>query len=165
MFDEFKKIKNFVFDIDGVLTNAKLLITEEGELLRSVSVRDGLAIKMALERGYRVAIITGGKSDGVYKRFTALGVKDYYSGVHDKMPVFKAYIERHNLKLEETLYIGDDLPDLPVIHHAGLGCAPKDAINEVLETADYICNANGGEGCARELIEKVLKLNDNWLRA
>ena len=162
---DWSSVRAFLFDVDGVLTDARILVTETGELLRSMSVRDGYAMKRALEAGYRIAIVTGGTSAGVRDRFVKLGVLDVYSGVHDKGPVVAAYRERHGLAREACLYLGDDLPDLPAFREVGVPCAPRDADAEVLARADYVCARGGGEGCARELIEAVMRARGEWLPA
>ena len=161
----FKAIRAFVFDVDGVMTDARIQVQNNGELLRSVSIRDGFAIKHALDQGFRVAIITGGQSEGIRLRFAALGLTDYYSGVVDKSTVLEAYMSRHNLSREEVLYMGDDIPDLGPLSMAGIGCAPADACPEVLAKADYISHRNGGDACVRDVIERVMKLNSRWIQA
>ena len=158
----FAKIKAFVFDVDGVMTAGRVLVGEGGELLRTVSIKDGYAVQLAIKLGYRVAIITGGSSDGVRKRFSKLGVKDYYSGVQSKKEVFVAYLERHGLQANEVLYMGDDIPDYDVMKLVGLAAAPSDACPEILAVSHFVSGLKGGEGCVRDVIERVLKLNGSW---
>ena len=161
--EKFKDIKTFIFDVDGVLTNSELIVLESGKLLRKMSVRDGYAIKRAIQKGYRVAIITGGKSEGVVSRLKALGVVDVYAGIEDKADAYRELVYTYDLKPLEILYMGDDFPDIPVMHKVGLATCPKDAAHEVIEIADYISPTEGGKGCARDVIEKVLRLQGKWL--
>jgi 3-deoxy-D-manno-octulosonate 8-phosphate phosphatase (KDO 8-P phosphatase) len=162
LFDKFKAVKAFVFDVDGVFTNNEMLVTESGELLRSVSVRDGQAVKWAIQAGFQVAIITGGRSEGLKKRFTDLGIQEYYSGISDKWPAFQSFMQRTGINALQCCYMGDDLPDLPVMRKVMLSCAPTDAVPEVLQTADYISPIAGGRGCVRDIIEKALKIQQKW---
>lgn len=158
----FKPIRTFVFDVDGVMTDARVLVTETGALLRTMSIRDGYAIQVAVQRGYRVAIITGGTSEGVRLRFLRLGVDDYYSGIRDKVLTLEAYHQRHGLDTAETLYMGDDMLDIAAMRLVGLACAPSDAIPQVLAVARYTSPRAGGAGCVRDVIERVLTLNGHW---
>ena len=123
-FEHFQYIKTFIFDVDGVLTNSQVLVLEDGKLLRSMNVRDGLAIKKALNAGYRICIITGGKSEGVKIRLQNLGVQDIYLGQSDKLEAYEEYRDIYNLNPEEILYMGDDLPDYPVMRKVGIAACP-----------------------------------------
>ncbi len=155
-------IKTFIFDVDGVLTDGKILITNEGELLRSFDTKDGYAMKCALVQGYKIAIITGGRNQGVEERFKELGVYDIYMGAHHKLDAFQDLLDNYDLDPETILYIGDDVPDIPVMEKVGLGCCPADAVSDVKAMADYVSHKNGGEGCVRELIEQVLRVQGKW---
>lgn len=161
--EKFREVHTFIFDVDGVLTDNQILITEEGHLLRKMNVRDGYAIKKAVREGYRVCIITGGNSEGVRKRLEGLGVTDIYAGKSEKMETFEAYVLQHDLDLHGILYMGDDFPDKPVMRRVGLPTCPNDAIPEILEFVDYISPFKGGDGCVRDVIEKVLKLQGKWI--
>ncbi len=160
---KFDKITHFVFDVDGVFTNSQLLITEEGNLLRTMNVRDGYAVKVALQQGIKMAIITGGSSQGVSKRLKALGIHEVYSGVWDKGSVFSKILEDENITQDQVLYVGDDIMDLPCLKAAGIGVCPKDGAIEAIEVADMITESNGGEGCVREVIQKVLEYQSKWV--
>jgi 3-deoxy-D-manno-octulosonate 8-phosphate phosphatase (KDO 8-P phosphatase) len=162
IFEYFKKINTFIFDVDGVLTNNDMLITEAGELLRTMSARDGFAIKHALQSGYRIAIITGGRSQGVIKRLQGLGIKDIFSGIEDKLPIYRNYLKENKLSSDTILYMGDDLPDLDIMRYVGLAACPADATPEVIEKCNYISPLNGGAGCVRDVIEKTMKLRGHW---
>lgn len=156
------QIKTFVFDVDGVLTNGKILINSDGELLRSFDTKDGYAIKCALVKGFKVAIITGGRNEAVRKHFKELGIFDIYLGVHHKLKAYEDLMDNYDLNPQEVLYVGDDVPDIPVMEKVGLGCCPADAVSDVKIMADYVSHKKGGEGCIRELIEQVLRVQGKW---
>jgi 3-deoxy-D-manno-octulosonate 8-phosphate phosphatase (KDO 8-P phosphatase) len=164
LFDKMKAVRAFVLDVDGVFTNNEVLITEAGELLRTMNVRDGQAIKWAIEKGYRVCIITGGRSAGVINRLSALGISDIYSGQHEKLPVFQQFLSQYQLSPFEVCYMGDDLPDLPPMRKSGLRACPNDAVHEVQAVAEYISPFAGGMGCVRDVVEKVMKIREDWVK-
>lgn len=161
--EKFRNIHTFIFDVDGVLTNNEVLVLEDGQLLRKMNMRDGLAIKMAVNAGYRICIITGGKSEGVKKRLEGLGVRDIYLNRQEKLEAYEEFVTLNELNQEGILYMGDDLPDRPIMRKVGFPTCPKDAAREIFEIAKYISPFKGGEGCARDVIEKVLKLQGKWL--
>jgi len=156
------KIKTFIFDVDGVLTDGKILINSDGELLRSFDTKDGYAMKCALVKGFKIAIITGGRNEAVRERFRELGVIDIYLGAHNKLDAYQDLMDNYDFNPEEILYIGDDIPDIPVMEKVGLGCCPADAASDVKAMADYVSHKKGGEGCVRELIEQVLRVQGKW---
>ena len=156
------KIKTFIFDVDGVLTDGKILINSDGELLRSFDTKDGYAMKSALVKGFKIVIITGGRNEAVRERFKELGVIDIYLGAHHKLDAYQDLMDNYDLNPEEILYIGDDIPDIPVMEKVGLGCCPADAASDVKAMADYVSHKKGGEGCVRELIEQVLRVQGKW---
>ena len=158
----FQDITTFVFDVDGVLTDGGVLLLENGLQARRMNIKDGLALQMALTNGYRVVVISGGSSGPVIHRLQYLGLDEVHLGLKDKLKFLAAFLEQNNLKWKEVLYMGDDLPDLPVLAQAGLPCCPADAAIEVKKSSKYISPLNGGYGCVRDVIEKVLKLNDHW---
>lgn len=161
--EKFSEINTFIFDVDGVLTNNEVLVLEGGELLRKMNIRDGYALKTAVEAGYNVCVITGGKSEGVRKRLNNLGVTDVFMGrSKDKLDAFEEYIYEKDLNPQEILYMGDDLPDYEVMRKVGLPACPRDAAPEIIDLAEYISPFNGGAGCVRDVIEKVLRLHGNW---
>ena len=163
MLERFADISTFFFDVDGVLTNNMILILEDGKLLRQMNVRDGLAIKMALQQGYRICIITGGRSEGVVERLRGLGIQDIHSGIADKLEVYEELKALYDLADEEILYMGDDLPDYTVMRRVGLPVCPADAAPEITELAHYISPLVGGAGCVRDVIEKVMRIQGKWL--
>lgn len=161
--ERFKDIQTFIFDVDGVLTNSEIIVLESGKLLRKMNIRDGYAIKHALKNGYQIVIITGGKSEGVVTRLNNLGVKEIYSGVNNKIERYEELIYTYKLNPLNILYMGDDFPDIEVMHKVGIAACPKDAAHEVIEIADYISPIDGGKGCVRDVIEKVMRLHGKWV--
>lgn len=163
--DLFKGIKAFAFDIDGVLSKQTITLDSDGELLRTMNIRDGYAIRWAIKVGFPVTIITGGYGDALVTRFSRIDVpsEDIHMKCHFKVPVFEEFLKRHNLKAEEVLYMGDDIPDYEVMKMVGVAAAPKDAAKEILEISNYISPINGGEGCGRDVIQKVLEANNLWM--
>jgi 3-deoxy-D-manno-octulosonate 8-phosphate phosphatase (KDO 8-P phosphatase) len=160
--EKFKSIRTFVFDVDGVMTDGSVLVYETGEQVRRMSTRDGYSLQLALKKGYRVVVISGGNSEGVRRRLQYLGIQDIYLKVHDKVEVLREYARENNLDEKDMLYMGDDIPDYGAMQHVGLACAPADAAPEIRHMAAYISSFNGGQGCVRDVIEKVLKLNGHW---
>ncbi|AZQ44389.1 KdsC family phosphatase [Nonlabens ponticola] len=156
------QIKAFVFDVDGVLTDGRLLISESGELLRTMNAKDGYAMKTALNNGYKVCIITGGKNEGVKSRLVGLGVTDVFLNANDKIIQLEQYMKKHGLQAHEILYMGDDMPDIPVMQEVGLACCPQDAIPEVKAVSHYISHKHGGDACVRDVIEQVMKVHKKW---
>lgn len=158
----FKDITTFVFDVDGVLTDSTVLLLENGLQARQMHIKDGLALQMALNNGYHVFILSGGSSEPVIRRLQYLGIKEIHLGVKDKRIFFNSLRQQHGLSWKEILYMGDDLPDIPVLEEVGLACCPDDAVPEVKNASAYISPIAGGKGCVRDVIEKVLKLNNHW---
>ena len=156
-------ITTFIFDVDGVLTDGTITVTTDGEMLRTMNIKDGYALKTAVDRGYHVCIISGGSNQGVKLRLEGLGIKDIFLGTHHKTEVLSKYVKDNALKLENVLYMGDDIPDLNVMKTVGLTCCPQDAVPEIKEISKYISHKNGGKGCVRDVIEQVLKVQGKWL--
>lgn len=159
---EFKKVTTFIFDIDGVLTDGTLLVLPDGLQARQMHVKDGFGLQMAMKHGYRVFIISGGVSEESKKRLEYLGIKDIHIGIADKTAFVTEILKSNKIKWTEVLYMGDDLPDMPLMSKVGLSACPADAVSEVRSTVKYISPINGGWGCARDVIEKVLKVNGHW---
>lgn len=157
-------ISTFIFDIDGVLTDGSVIVTESGEQQRIMNIKDGYALQLAIKKGYRIAIISGGSSEGVRDRFTKLGVTDVFMSSHNKLKVFNDYCEKHSLEHKEILYMGDDIPDIKVLQLVGIPTCPLDAVAEVKAVSIYISHQNGGKGAVRDVIEQVLKVQDNWMQ-
>ena len=158
----FKPITTFVFDIDGVLTDGTILVFENGEQVRSMNIKDGYALQLAIRKGYRVAVISGANATGVQLRLNKLGITDVFLQVENKEQKLLEYLKTHQLEWNEILFMGDDIPDYAVMKLAGLSCAPADAAGAIRHIAKYISTIEGGKGCVRDVIEKVLKLNGHW---
>jgi 3-deoxy-D-manno-octulosonate 8-phosphate phosphatase (KDO 8-P phosphatase) len=157
----FKPVKTFVFDVDGVLATDMLLIVQ-GDWVRSMNIKDGFGLQLAVKKGYRVVIISGAKSVPVMERLAGLGINDIFLGVSDKKEKLLEYVQQYDLKWEEILFMGDDIPDLSAMQLVGMPCCPADAVTEIKLVSKYISPVNGGSGCGRDVIEKVLKLNGHW---
>ena len=160
----FSKIKAFAFDVDGVLTDGGILADLNGELYRVFDSKDGMAIRMAVMKGFHMAIITGGRSESIRQRFGSCGIKpeDGYLRSRAKIEDFEDFCQRHGLEPEEVMYFGDDLPDIPVMVACGCRVCPSVAVDEVKEIAGLISTKPGGKGCAREIIQTVLKEQGKW---
>ena len=162
MLDLFGSITTFVFDVDGVLTDGTLFVFENGEQVRRMNIKDGYALQLAIKKGYRVAIFSGSVSEAVVKRLNKLGVMDVFMDVKDKKSRIQEYMLQHQISAEEMLFMGDDIPDYSIMKEVALPCAPSDAVPEIKQIAKYISPSPGGQGCVRDVIEKVLKLRDHW---
>lgn len=161
--EKFNSIDTLIFDVDGVMTDSRLRVQEDGTLLRTMNVRDGYALKRAVQAGLTVCIITGGRSEGVAIRLRNLGVQHIYHSIQDKLGAYQQFIEKYEIDEERTLYMGDDLPDFDVMRKVELPCCPRDAAHEIVEIAQYVSPYDGGDGCVRDVIEKILRLQDKWL--
>jgi 3-deoxy-D-manno-octulosonate 8-phosphate phosphatase (KDO 8-P phosphatase) len=157
------KIKALVFDVDGVLSSEMIPLHPSGEPMRMVNTKDGYALQLAVKQGLCVAIISGGKTDAVRIRYQGLGSKDIYLGSSLKIKDYNDLKAKYNFSDEEILYMGDDIPDLEVMRNCGLPCCPKDAVPEVKDLSLYISNKDGGHGCARDVVEQVLKAQGTWM--
>lgn len=155
-------ITTFVFDIDGVLTDSSVHVSQNGEMLRIMNIRDGFAMKAAIECGYNVCIISGGSNEGVRIRLTNLGITEIHLGSSDKVKTFKEYNELYNINPEHVLYMGDDIPDYHVMKVVGLPTCPQDAVAEIKAISKYISHKKGGKGAVREVIEQVMKVQGKW---
>ncbi|HYM93458.1 MAG TPA: HAD hydrolase family protein [Chitinophagaceae bacterium] len=158
----FKKINTFIFDVDGVLTDGALLLLENGLQARRMNIKDGYALQLAIKNDYRILVVSGSQSAQVFQRLEKLGIKEVHMSVTDKKALVADYMKKNNLSPEQVLYMGDDIPDLPAMTITGLPCCPADAVAEVKQASKYISQVNGGFGCVRDVVEKVLKLNDHW---
>lgn len=160
---DLKKIKAFVFDVDGVLSRDVIPLSPEGDPMRTVNIKDGYALQLAVKKGYKIAIITGGYTEAVKIRFSRLGIEDIYMKSAIKMHDFRHFTEKYHLSAEEIMYAGDDIPDYEVMKQAGLPVAPADAAPEIKSIAKYISSRRGGEGVARDIIEQTLKAQGHWM--
>ncbi len=157
-----KEITTFIFDIDGVITDGILIMHPSGEFLRNMSVKDGYAIKQAINNGYNVFIISGGESKSMKKRLQFLGIKEVYMGVSNKEKVYRKLKKKYKLTNKEVIYMGDDIPDLGVLGKVGISSCPQDAVQEVREVCEYVSHYAGGKGAVRDVIRQVLKVNNQW---
>lgn len=155
-------IKTFIFDVDGVMTDGIVTLSPDGDMLRTMNVKDGYALQLAIKKSYKIFIITGGRSELVRQRFAALGIKNIYIGVQDKIKLFHKIVEENNLDKHEILYMGDDIPDYKIMKEVGLPVCPADAAEEIKNISRYISPLNGGKGCVRDVIEQVLKVQNSW---
>lgn len=158
-----KQIKGFVFDVDGVFTDGQVYLVSGRNFMRSINIRDGFAVQHAIKMGFPVAIITGGNSKAVKKRFEYLGVKDIYMQSSNKIKDYELFRRKYNFENKDLLYMGDDLPDFEIMKLTGLSSCPSDAAHEIQEVAQYISDKKGGDGCVRDIIEQVLRVHDKWL--
>ena len=161
--DNLKNIKTFIFDYDGVLSDGKVWIINESDQIRNSTVKDGYAMHHALKKGYRIAIISGGKGESMRIRLNNLGITDVFQGVGNKMDVFEQYCRKHKIDPNTVLYMGDDIPDMVVMKNVGIAACPADAVAEIKEISHYISHQKGGEGCVRDVIEQVLKVHGDWM--
>ena len=155
-------ITTFIFDIDGVLTDSSVHVSQNGEMLRIMNIRDGFAMKAAIESGYNVCIISGGSNEGVRIRLQNLGISDIHLGSSDKVTTFNDYTENYKINPEQVLYMGDDIPDYHVMKLVGLPTCPQDAVSEIKAISKYISHVKGGRGAVREVIEQVMKVQGKW---
>ena len=160
---DLRKIRGFIFDVDGVLSKDVIPLHPNGDPMRTVNIKDGYALQLAVKKGYQVAIITGGYTDSVKMRFERLGVKYIYMRSSVKMKDYTDFMNRTGLEPEEVLYAGDDIPDYEVMKLVGLPVAPADAASEIKDISLYISSKNGGEGIARDVIEQTMKTQGTWL--
>lgn len=160
--EDLTKIKAFIFDVDGVLSTEVLSLNTNGDPMRTVNIKDGYAIHMAVKLGFPIAIITGGDCENIKKRYERLGIEDIYMKSFNKLERFNEWIEKKNLKADEILYMGDDLPDYPVMKIVGVATAPADAAVEVKSLCKYISDKKGGEGCVRDVVEQVMRAQHKW---
>lgn len=166
MAKSYKEIMNdittFIFDVDGVLTDGTVHVSQTGEMLREMNIKDGFAMKAALETGYNVCIISGGSNEGVRIRLRNLGITDIHLGTPDKVATFNEYVELYDIKPEQVLYMGDDIPDYHVMQLVGLPTCPQDSSPEIKTISRYISHKFGGKGAVRDVIEQVMKVHGKW---
>ena len=163
--DELKKIRAFIFDVDGVLSNQTQNLTHEGESIRTSCTKDGYALMYCIRKGYIVGIISGGGAPGVRERMEKLGIKpeNIYLKIANKLEALEEIILRYSLQKEEIMYMGDDIPDYNVMTQVGLPVCPLDACEEIKSVARYISDVKGGEGCVRDVVAQVLKAKGDWM--
>lgn len=157
------KIKAIIFDVDGVLSAETIVLAASGEPLRTVNIKDGYAIQLAIKKDLRIAILTGGRTEAVRMRYAGLGVTDIYMGCAVKINTYEAFKEKYHLKDEEILYVGDDIPDFEVMKKVGCACCPADACPDIKQISCYVSDRKGGCGVGRDIIEQVMRAQGKWL--
>lgn len=160
---DLKEIKAIIFDIDGVLSSETITLSSEGEPLRTVNIKDGYAIQLAMKLGLRIAIMTGAKVTSIRKRYEGLGVEDIYIGCSVKIETYETFLQKYGLTDKEIMYMGDDIPDLEIMRRVGCPVCPKDACPEIKEASVYVSDSIGGHGCGRDIIEQVLRAQGKWI--
>lgn len=158
-----KAVKAIVFDVDGVLSCATIAMDSEGDPIRTINIKDGYAIQLAVKMGIKLVIMTGGHNENIRRRYQYLGVEDVFLKCSQKTETWHKYLAENHLQPEEVVYMGDDIPDLQVMKLAGCPCCPKDAASEIKAVAKYVSDYTGGNGCARDIIEQVLRAKGLWL--
>lgn len=161
--EKLKKIKAFVFDVDGVFTDGTIHLSSDGSMSRIMNVLDGYAVVKAIKKGYTIGVITGGDDPGVRHRIRYLGIQDYYAKSHNKMVDYIHFKEKYNLSNNEILVMGDDIPDISIMKQACISACPINAVPEVKFIADYISLVHGGKGAVRDVIEQVMKIQSTWI--
>ncbi len=154
----------FVFDVDGVMTDGGIIPTADGDFIRRYNAKDGYALAYAVKLGYRICIITGGRGRMLERRLQMLGIRRYYTDCMDKIATLRSYLAEEGLDPQRVIYMGDDIPDLDCMREVGIPVCPADAASEVLETARYVSEFNGGAGAVRDIIEQVLRARGDWAR-
>jgi 3-deoxy-D-manno-octulosonate 8-phosphate phosphatase (KDO 8-P phosphatase) len=161
--EDLVRVKAFIFDIDGVLSLQTISLNSFGVPKRTVNLRDGYALQLAVKKGYHIGIISGSNSRDYVKRLKGLGVNDIYLRSRSKLDNFNTFLKKHSLDKSDVLFMGDDIPDFQVMKVAGIPVCPSDADSEIKQVASYISDKKGGEGCVRDVIEQVLRLHNNWM--
>ncbi|MDD7252050.1 MAG: HAD hydrolase family protein [Prevotellaceae bacterium] len=156
------KIRALLFDVDGVLSAPSIALGSDGQPVRTVNIKDGYALQLAIKRKLQVAIITGAKTEAVRERYIHLGISEVHLGCSVKSKVYADLCQRLSLRDDEIMYMGDDIPDYEVMKRCGLPCCPADAAPEIKAISRYVCTACGGMGCVREVIEQILRAQGKW---
>lgn len=160
---DLKKIKAVVFDVDGVLSESTITLHPDGEPMRTVNIKDGYAIQLAVKQGLHVAIMTGADVKSIRMRYEALGVKDIYTGCSVKITTYDNFMNEYSLRDDEVIFVGDDIPDYEVMIRCGCPCCPADACPDIKAISRYISSAAGGRGVGRDILEQVLRSQGKWL--
>lgn len=156
------KITTIMFDIDGVITDGKVFVMESGEVLRNLNSKDGYALHLAAQKGYRMCVISGGNNVGIKHLLARTGINDVFINAHDKMAVYETYLMENNIHDEEVMFMGDDLPDHGIMSRVGLAACPNDAAVEIKQICQYVSPYKGGEGCVRDVLEQIMRVQGNW---
>ncbi|MDR1974629.1 MAG: HAD hydrolase-like protein [Bacteroidales bacterium] len=162
--ERLKDINTFIFDFDGVMTEGQIWVLELHKNLRASNVKDGYALHYAHKMGYNIAVISAGNGHSIHERLEGIGITEVYTEVYSKIDKFYEYIASKNVKPENVLYMGDDIPDYEIMCKVGVACCPADAVEEIKSVAHYISPIKGGKGCVRDVIEQVLKIKGDWFK-
>lgn len=162
--NKLKEITTLIFDVDGVLTDGSVFVNEDGVQSRAFNIKDGYALQLAIKCGYNVCTVSGSRSKSAVYRLNSLGIKDVYMGIHTKIEKLKIYLEEKSISPKNVLYMGDDIPDFEAMQYVGLPVCPADAVEEIKAISKYVSAYAGGTGCARDVIEKVLKIQGRWMQ-
>lgn len=160
---DLRKIKALVFDVDGVLSRQTINLDATGEPARTVNTKDGYALQYAVKQGLKIAIITGARTEAIKLRYNRLGISDVFLAATVKIEIFRHWIAENNLKADEILYMGDDIPDFEIMNIVGCPCCPADAAREIKAISLYISPSAGGEGCVRDVVETVMRAQGKWM--
>ncbi|SEV82102.1 3-deoxy-D-manno-octulosonate 8-phosphate phosphatase (KDO 8-P phosphatase) [Prevotella sp. khp7] len=160
---DLNKIRAIIFDIDGVLSSETITLSSEGEPLRTVNIKDGYAIQLAVKHGLKIAILTGANVSSIRRRYEGLGVEDIYTGCAVKIETYDKFLNKYGISDDEVMYMGDDIPDLEIMRRVGCPVCPKDACNEIKSISLYVSDLIGGHGCGRDVIEQVLRAQGKWV--
>jgi 3-deoxy-D-manno-octulosonate 8-phosphate phosphatase (KDO 8-P phosphatase) len=157
------KIKAIMLDVDGVLSQETISMNAEGVPERTVNIKDGYVLQLAVKLGYIIAIVTGGNTEAIRKRYSNLGITEIYLGSSIKINVYHQLLEKYQLNNDEVIFMGDDIPDYEVMKVCGCPCCPKDAAWEIKDISCYISNKKGGRGCVRDVMEQVMRAQGKWV--
>lgn len=160
---DLRQIKTIIFDIDGVLSAETITLSADGEPLRTVNIKDGYAIQLAVKMGLRIVIMTGATTEAVRLRYERLGVEDIYMACAVKIKTYDEFLTKYGLTDREVIYMGDDVPDLEILRRVGCPVCPQDACPDVKEACLYVSPYRGGYGCGRDIIEQTLRAQGKWL--
>ena len=160
---DLKKIKAVIFDIDGVLSAETVTLHQDGDPMRTVNIKDGYAIQLAVKMGLHIAIMTGAYTESIRLRYSKLGVSDIFLKCAVKIKTYDEFLAKYGLNDDEVIYVGDDVPDYEVMRRCGCPCCPKDACPDIKDISLYISDVKGGYGCGRDIVEQVLRAQGKWL--
>ena len=163
--EDIARIEAMVFDVDGVMTDGRIIPTAEGDFIRCYNCKDGYALAYAIRHGYRVCVITGGYGKILERRLRMLGMQDFYIDCMDKITTLREYMKKYDLKPENVLYMGDDIPDLECMREVGMPVCPADSAPEVIECSRYLSEFEGGRGAVRDIVEQVLRARGDWAKS
>ena len=163
--EDIARIEAMIFDVDGVMTDGRIIPTAEGDFIRCYNCKDGYALAYAIRHGYRVCVITGGYGKILERRLRMLGMQDFYIDCMDKISTLREYMKKYNLNPKNVLYMGDDIPDLECMREVGMPVCPADSAAEVIECSRYVSEFEGGRGAVRDIAEQVLRARGDWAKS